>query len=125
MYLLYSLLFGGLLLVGLPYLLYRSLRHQGYARSLVERVRVPELEAWGQAQQATIWLHAVSVGEVIAVATLMPALERAFPETRFVVSVITVTGRRVAEDKLSGHQGVVAIFYCPFDFAFLVRPRLG
>ena len=124
MYLLYSLLFGGLLLVGLPYLLYRSLRHQGYAPSLVERIRVPEIESSGQAEQAqraTIWLHAVSVGEVIAVATLMPALERAFPEARFVVSVITVTGRRVAEDKLSGLQGVAAVFYCPFDFAFLVR----
>ena len=130
MYLLYSLLFGGLLLVGLPYLLYRSLRQQGYARSLVERIRVPELEASGhfeqaeqaeQAEQVTIWLHAVSVGEVIAVATLMPALERAFPEARFVVSVITVTGRRIAEDKLSGLQGVAAVFYCPFDFAFLVR----
>ena len=124
MYLLYSLLFGGLLLVGLPYLLYRSFRQQGYARSLVERVRVPELEASKQAEQseqATIWLHAVSVGEVITVATLLPALERAFPDARFVVSVITVTGRRVAEDKFSGRQDVAAVFYCPFDLAFLVR----
>lgn len=118
MYLLYSLLFGGLLLVGLPYLLYRSLRQPGYGRSLVERVRVPEIE---DSDQPTIWLHAVSVGEVIAVATLLPALERAFPDARFVVSVITVTGRRVAADKLGELENVAAIFYCPFDFAFLVR----
>ena len=133
MYLLYSLLSGGLLVVGLPYFLYRSLRQPGYARSLVERVRVSEIETSEnpkqakqaeqaeQAEQATIWLHAVSVGEVIAVATLLPALERAFPDARFVVSVITVTGRLVAEDKLSGLENVAAVFYCPFDVAFLVR----
>ena len=118
MYLLYSLLFGGLLLAGLPYLLYRSVRHQGYARSLVERVCVPEIEA---SEKPTIWLHAVSVGEVIAVATLLPALERAFPDARLVVSVITVTGRRVARDKFVELENVAAVFYCPFDLAFLVR----
>ena len=101
--------------MGLPYLLYRSLRQPGYGRSLVERVRVPEIEA---SDQPTIWLHAVSVGEVIAVATLLPALERAFPDARFVVSVITVTGHRVAQNKL---ESVAAVFYCPFDLAFLVR----
>ena len=110
--------------MGLPYLLYRSLRQPGYGRSLVERVRVPEIEA---SDKPTIWLHAVSVGEVIAVATLLPALERAFPDARFVVSVITVTGRRVAEDKLNNAKfnnaklSNVAVFYCPFDLAFLVR----
>ena len=106
--------------MGLPYLLYRSLRQPGYGRSLVERVRVPEIEA---SDKPTIWLHAVSVGEVIAVATLLPALERAFPDARFVVSVITVTGRRVAEDKFNNAKfnNVAAVFYCPFDLAFLVR----
>jgi len=115
MYLLYSLLFGGLLLLGVPYLLYRALLQKGYARSLVERVSVPDVPP---SDKPTIWLHAVSVGEVIAAATLLPALEAALPDTRFVVSVITVTGRRIAEDKLSN---AAAIFYCPFDLAFLVR----
>ena len=101
--------------MGWPYLVYRSFRQRGYARSLVERFRGPALEP---TDRPTIWLHAVSVGEVIAAATLMPALERAFPEMRFVVSVITVTGRRVAEDKLGD---AATIFYCPFDVAFIVR----
>ena len=115
MYLLYSLLFGGLLLLGLPYLLFRSFRQRGYARSLVERTRAPVFDP---SDAPTIWIHAVSVGEVIAAATLLPALERAFPDARFVVSVITVTGRRIADDKLGG---AATIFYCPFDLAFLVR----
>jgi 3-deoxy-D-manno-octulosonic-acid transferase len=84
----------------------------------MERFRAPSLAV---SQQRTIWIHAVSVGEVITAATLLPALERAFPDARFVVSVITITGRRVAEDKLGG---IAAIFYCPFDFAILVRKVL-
>lgn len=115
MYLLYSLLFGGLLLVALPYLLVRCLRERGYARSLAARFQVPALEP---SEGPTIWIHAVSVGEVITAATLLPALKRGFPEARYVVSIITVTGRKVAEDKL---VDAAAIFYCPFDFGFLVR----
>lgn len=115
MYLLYSLLFGGLLLVGLPYLAYRSIREKGYARSLIERVRGPGL---APTERDTIWIHAVSVGEVIAAATLLPVLERAYPDARFVVSVITVTGHRVAGEKLGDRA---TVFYCPLDVAFLVR----
>lgn len=117
MYLLYSILFAGLLVLGLPYLVFRSLRERGYARSLLERF-VPR--ALPDSDAPSIWIHAVSVGEVMAAATLVPALRRAIPETRIVVSVITVTGRRVAENKLAGE--VAAIFYCPFDFAWIVRP---
>ncbi len=115
MYHLYSVLFSGLLVFGFPYLLYRSLREKGYARSLRERFGLTELVA---PNAPSIWVHAVSVGEVLAVATLLPSLKKAFPDTPVVVSVITVTGRQVAADKLAG---VDAVFYCPFDFAFLVR----
>ena len=115
MYHLYSVLFSGLLVVGLPYLLYRSLREKGYASSFRERFGLTELVA---PKEPSIWIHAVSVGEVLAVATLLPSLKKAFPDTPVVVSVITVTGRQVAADKLAG---VDAVFYCPFDLAFLVR----
>lgn len=118
MYLLYSLLFGGLLLLAAPYLLFRCFRDPGYRDSLLARFRGPSIAV---SDRPTIWIHAVSVGEVMAAVTLLPALERALPDARFVVSVITVTGRRVAEDKL-GH--LAAIFFCPFDFAFLVRKVL-
>ena len=117
MYLLYSLLFAGALGLGVPYFLYRSLREPGYGASLLERLRprVPE-----RSGTRSIWIHAVSVGEVMAAASLVPALERAFPEDRIVLSVITVTGRKVADDKLG--SVVDCVFYCPFDFQMLVRP---
>ena len=115
MYHLYSVLFSGLLVISLPYLLYRSLCEKGYARSLRERFGITEL---GAPKEPSIWIHAVSVGEVLAAATLLPSLKKAFPDTPVVVSVITVTGRQVAADKLAG---VDVVFYCPFDLAFLVR----
>jgi 3-deoxy-D-manno-octulosonic-acid transferase len=115
MYLLYSLLFGGLLLAGLPYLVFRCFREPGYARALVARFRTPSVPP---SNQPTIWIHAVSVGEVIAAETLLPELERALPDARFVVSVITVTGRRVAAAKLGDRA---TVFYCPFDLGFVVR----
>jgi len=117
MYHLYSALFSGLLVIGLPYLLYRSLREKGYARSLSERFALAD-RALVAPKEPPIWIHAVSVGEVLAVATLLPSLKNAFPDTPVIVSVITVTGRQVAADKL---VGVDAVFYCPFDLAFLVR----
>ena len=40
-----------------------------------------------------IWLHAVSVGEVLAVSRLVGELDRAFPEYRLVISTTTRTGQ--------------------------------
>jgi 3-deoxy-D-manno-octulosonic-acid transferase len=115
MYLLYSVLYGGALLLGLPYLLYRSGREPGFGASLLERLgRVRPAPEGAR----SIWIHAVSVGEVIAAATLLPRLREAFPGARLVLSVTTPTGRRVASEKLSSLDDV---FYCPFDLAFLVR----
>jgi len=115
MYLLYSLAFGGLVALALPYFLYRSLRERGYSKGLFARFRVPRI---APSDKPLVWVHAVSVGEVKVAATLLPALRRELPDARFVVSVITATGRQVAEDTL---RDVDAVFSCPFDLAFLVR----
>jgi 3-deoxy-D-manno-octulosonic-acid transferase len=115
MYLLYSFLYGGFLLLGLPYFLYRSAREPGFGRSLLERFRGSAETSPGA---GSIWIHAVSVGEVVAAATLVPRLRQAFPETRLVLSVTTPTGRRVAQEKLPSFD---AVFQCPFDLAFVVR----
>jgi 3-deoxy-D-manno-octulosonic-acid transferase len=115
MYLLYSVLYGGALLVSLPYFLYRSLREPGFGKSLIERVRGPRQRMDGA---RTIWIHAVSVGEAITAFALVPRLQSALPELRVVLSVTTPTGRKVAEEKLGSEEGV---FYCPFDIGFLVR----
>jgi 3-deoxy-D-manno-octulosonic-acid transferase len=117
MYLLYSFLLTTAFILGLPYFVYRGLRSGKYWASLKERLGLlpPELNREGR---PSIWIHAVSVGEVIAARTLLPLLRESFPENPIFISVTTLTGRQIAERQLQEADG---IFYCPFDWGFIVR----
>ncbi len=64
-------------------------------------------------------MHAVSVGEVITAAGLVRELRERSPSVPLYVSVGTLAGRAVAEDKLT--QLVDGIFFAPIDYAFIVR----
>ena len=68
-----------------------------------------------------ILVHAVSVGETIAVKPLLKALKERFPERRIVVSNVTETGRSVAE-RLSEPDLCV---YFPFDYRFAANRFLA
>ncbi len=70
----------------------------------------------GTATPQTVWVHAVSVGEVLAVAPLVAAL-REREHTRVLVSTTTRTGQALARTRF----GVDSVFYFPLDFAFAVR----
>ncbi len=119
MYLLYSFLYGCALVLSAPYFLYRSLREPGFGASLGERLLGAKVNPRGE---RSIWIHAVSVGEVIAAGILVPRLREAFPGTRLALSVTTPTGRKVAEERLSG---IDDLFYCPFDLSFILRKMLA
>jgi 3-deoxy-D-manno-octulosonic-acid transferase len=64
-----------------------------------------------------IWVHAVSLGEVVAVTPLVNELHRRHPEYRLVVSTVTETGREAVEQRLSG---VADHCYAPLDFPWVV-----
>lgn len=117
MYLLYSALLATALLLGSPYWLFQILRHGKYRRGLSERFGVvpPRLRS---ANKPSIWIHAVSVGEVLAVGELVRQLRSEYPEHRIVVSTTTDTGHKLA----SARFGADNVFYFPFDFEFCVRP---
>ncbi len=72
-----------------------------------------------QTISASIWLHAVSVGEVLAAIPLIEQLKRCTPETPIFVSTTTLAGRETGEKRLAGL--VAGIFYSPFDFVWAVR----
>lgn len=65
-----------------------------------------------------IWIHAVSVGEVIASKPLISLINRELPDYEIVLSTVTKTGREMAE-KLKEKPS--HIFYFPFDFPFVVK----
>ncbi len=64
-----------------------------------------------------VWIHAVSLGEVTAVAPLVKELHRRHPGLRFVVSTVTETGREAVEQRLAG---VAEHLYAPLDFPWVV-----
>ncbi|HLE22601.1 MAG TPA: 3-deoxy-D-manno-octulosonic acid transferase [Vicinamibacteria bacterium] len=117
MYLLYSLVLTAGALLSLPYFLYRGLVSGKYWPSLNQRLGLlpASIDSRGQ---SSIWVHAVSVGEVIATRALLPLLRESFPGKPVFVSVTTLTGKQVADRQLREADG---IFYCPFDWRFAVQ----
>ncbi len=118
----YSMALGAALTLSAP-LWARGLRRGGkYREGLGERLGLIPPSKWGGMRHAHgIWIHAVSVGEVIAVAPLVAALREALPGRTIVVSTTTRTGQAVARARF----GESSVFYFPADFAFAVRAWLG
>jgi 3-deoxy-D-manno-octulosonic-acid transferase len=121
-YFLYSLVLAVGLLLSLPYWLYQILRHGKYRTGIAQRMgRVPVhlLDAAG-GMRRVIWVHAVSVGEVLAVSALVEQMRQNFPEHRVLVSTTTDTGQELARKRF----GEDSVFYFPMDFAFAIQPYL-
>ncbi len=118
-YFLFSLFMVLALLILGPYYLVRDLRRNKKWRGVAQRLgRLPENVL--QAAPGAVWIHAVSVGEVLAVAPLLPRLRQRFPQRRIVVSTTTDTGQELAATQLASD----ATFYNPLDFAFSCRRAL-
>lgn len=120
MYFLYSLLLGLAALISLPWWLLQMARLGKYRAGFRERMgAVPErLEVRSDA--VCIWIHAVSVGEVLAVSQLVGELTKRQPEWQVFVSTTTSTGQALARQRF----GEPRVFYMPLDFRFAVRPYL-
>ncbi len=113
---LYSLALFLVLLIGAPWWLFRMATSAKYREGLAERLgRVPERILADD--RPAIWVHAVSVGEVLAASRLIDELASRLPGWRVVVSTTTRTGQKIARERF-GHDRV---FYFPLDFAFAVR----
>lgn len=109
------------MLVSLPYWLYQILRHGKYHSGFSERMgSVPKRLAHSSPSQPVIWVHAVSVGEVLAVGGLIEKMRHSFPQHRVVVSTTTDTGQQLARKRF----GAENVFYFPLDFAFAIQPYL-
>lgn len=120
----YNLALFAALVVSLPWWLWKMATTHKYRDGLLERLgRVPErLRAErGGDERPVIWLHAVSVGEVLAVSRLVAELERALPEYRILISTTTRTGQDLARQRF----GTERVFYCPLDVPWAVRRYLG
>jgi 3-deoxy-D-manno-octulosonic-acid transferase len=122
---LYSLLLLAVLVVGSPYWLVRMATSGRYRAGLGERLgRVPAGLREAVRGRKVVWVHAVSVGEVLAATRLVAELEAALGDGwRMVVSTTTATGQALARERL-GASGEGRVFYYPLDFAWAVRAYL-
>ena len=102
----------------LAYFLVRSLRNPAYFTSLGQRLGfLPR--SLKQTVPGGIWLHAVSVGEVLSVMELIQRLREEFPRAPLFLSAGTLAGHAIAREKLA--DLVTGIFYAPIDHVFAVR----
>lgn len=103
------------LLLASPWLLWRSLRTGRYREGFGAKLLgiVPEETAAGPC----VWLHAVSVGEVNLLGTLLAELAIERPDWQCVVSTTTQTGYALARRRYPE----LTVFYCPLDFSWAVR----
>ncbi len=108
-------------MLGSPFWLLRMLTAGKYRAGLAGRLgSVPQALREYARGHRTIWLHAVSVGEIIAAGRLIAELENALPEHRICISTTTLTGHTLAQQRFGSER----VFYFPLDFAFIVRRYL-
>ena len=116
----YSVLLALAMVVSLPYWLFQMAVRGKYRKGFAERMgRVPERLQLPKGDERAIWVHAVSVGEVLAVAALVEQLKGNL-RGRVFVSTTTDTGQALARKKF----GEENVFYFPMDFGFAIRPYL-
>jgi 3-deoxy-D-manno-octulosonic-acid transferase len=122
MYLVYSLLTLLVFVVVSPYFAYQAIRYKKYIGSLRERLGYLPISFNLDGEQS-IWIHAVSVGEALTARALAADLRARYPRLRLFLSTTTIPGQQVARASLGAV--VDAVFYFPFDWAFIVRRTLN
>lgn len=117
MHVLYTALAVLFALASTPVFAYRAWRHGKYVEGLGQRVgRVPA--GLNPDHDPSIWIHAVSVGEVLAARALVPELRQRYPRLRLFLSTTTITGQQVARARVPEVDG---LFYFPLDLPWAVR----
>ncbi len=113
-----NLVYIALLILVSPWLAYQSLRtgkyRQGAAAKFLGRV------ACVRQDRPIVWLHAVSVGEVNLLQTVLADLEKRLAGHAFVITTTTRTGYALARARFPGHQ----VSYAPLDFSWAVSAAL-
>jgi 3-deoxy-D-manno-octulosonic-acid transferase len=126
----YNIIVILVVLVATPVLFYRWVREEGFGRRLRQSLfgQLPKADIMPVAGKDCIWLHAASVGEIVAASPIIREIRRQFPEQAILVSVVTTNGyemaRRIVKDADS-------IIYFPLDLPWLsfrvvkqIRPKI-
>jgi len=119
MYILYNLILVLATIILSPYILFKLAtvpKYRGGISQKLGRVRKGVLKVIGGTRP--IWVHAVSVGEVMAAHPLIRELKKKYPGRKLILSTVTVTGNFTAKQRVPEAD---AVFYFPFDYPWIVR----
>ena len=117
MHVLYNILAVLIVILAIPVFILRLIREQGFAQRLWQSfgfLSTQDMEP--VAHKDCIWLHAASVGEIVAASPIIKEIREAFPGKPILVSVVTATGYAMAKRIITDADSI--IFY-PFDLPFV------
>ena len=107
--------YGLAILAALPWIVLRSVRTGRYRAGWKEKFL--GLVSRTTDSKPVVWLHAVSVGEVQLLRTIVTGIESRYPDCQLCISTTTRAGMELAEKAFSKR----AVFYLPLDFTWAVR----
>ena len=107
-----------LLVIVSPWFVWRSWNHGRYRRGWTDKLL--GLCQPPPTSQSLVWLHAVSVGEVQVLRTLVETLESERPDLCLAISVSTDSGMDLARKLFPKHY----LFFAPFDFTWSIKKTL-
>lgn len=118
MFIFYDLFFIIFAILYLPYVIIKKKWHDGFKMRF--GYLSPELKRQ-LAKRRNIWVHAVSVGEVLAIKSFVAELQKIYADKQIVVSTVTTTGNELAHKQFPE----AVIIYAPLDFSLIVRSYLN
>ncbi|TCL32938.1 3-deoxy-D-manno-octulosonic-acid transferase [Anaerospora hongkongensis] len=117
MHLLYNLLALVLVVLAAPVFLYRLIREAGFGERLKQSFGwLPSETVAKVANKNAIWLHAASVGEIVATSPMVKEIKKEMPDNVVVISVVTASGYDMAKRIIPEADGVI---FFPLDLPWL------
>ena len=113
----YDILYAMALFISMPFFGNRFFGRDRMYHDFLERIAVYNKDISPEFQNKSIWIHAVSIGELLASFPLIKELSDKFKCNQIILSCVSRSARTIAEEKLP--QNILKIFL-PFDFSFVV-----
>jgi 3-deoxy-D-manno-octulosonic-acid transferase len=119
MYLIYNILLFSISFLAVPFILFAVLSTQKYRSGLTQKAGfIPDSILSKLSGKRPVWIHAVSVGEVMTTIPLIRELKGKYPGQKIVLSTVTVTGHYTATLKAKEADAVI---YFPYDYPLIVK----
>ncbi len=129
MHFLYNILTIVLVFLAMPVFIIRLIREEGFGERLRQSFGfIPEEALRPVIKRDCIWLHAASVGEIVATSPIVKEIRKELPDAPILISVVTASGYSMAKRIIKDADSII---FFPIDVPFLaqkvidrIRPRV-